>query len=311
MGRRLAGAVLSLAGLWLAACATPETAALIEAPGSLPPRAEVSGVPFFPQEEHHCGPAALATVLNWSELERAPEEIARRVYTPGREGSLRSDMLAAVRRDGRLAVPLAGLRDVLAEVAAGHPVLVFQNLGLDWYPQWHYAVAVGYDLERREIALRSGRERRRLLSFETFERTWQRGGNWAYLVLKPDRLPASADADAVVRAARALEGAGREPEALAAYGAVLTRWPDSYGALMGLGNLWHGLGDFAGAEQAYRRAIAAVPERAEAWNNLAYVLSARGHRGEAVEAAREALRRAPADREPYLDTLREIAGVQG
>lgn len=308
MARRLAAAILGLAGLGLAACATPQTSALIEDPGGLPPRAEVSGVPFFPQEENYCGPAALATVLTWTELDSSPEEIARRVYTPGREGSLRSDMLAAVRRDGRLAVPLGGLRDLLAEIAAGHPVLVFQNLGLDWYPQWHYAVALGYDLERREIALRSGRERRRLLSFETFEHTWERGGHWAYVVLKPNQLPASADADAVVRAALGLERAGQEPEAVAAYGTILTRWPDSYGALMGLGNLWHQLGDFAGAEQAYRRAIASLPERAEAWNNLAYVLASRGRRGEAVDAARQAVRLAPADQEPYLETLREISG---
>ena len=95
---------------------------------------------------------------------------------------------------------------------------------------------------------------------------------------------------------------------MAAYGTILKRWPESYAALMGLGNVWHGVGDFASAEQAFRRAIDVGPERSEAWNNLAYVLAARGRRGEAVDAAEEAVRLSPSNQEPYLDTLREISG---
>ncbi|MDX1425912.1 MAG: PA2778 family cysteine peptidase, partial [Kiloniellales bacterium] len=156
--RRYLGALFAGLGLALAACTTPQTAALIEAPGDLPSSAAVEDVPFFPQEDYYCGPAALATVLAWSGLPATPEELVDRVYTPERQGTLRSDVLAAARREGRLAVPVASLRDMMAEIAAGHPVLVFQNLSLSWYPQWHYAVAVGYDLGRREITLRSGRE---------------------------------------------------------------------------------------------------------------------------------------------------------
>ena len=141
---RAAGALL----LWaLAGCATPESHRLLDAAGGLPPRAEVAGVPFFPQEEAYCGPAALATVLSWSGLPVTQDEVAAQVYTPGREGTLRTDVAAAARRHGRLAVPVTRLADLVAELAAGHPVLVFQNLGLGWFPVWHYAVAVGYDLE--------------------------------------------------------------------------------------------------------------------------------------------------------------------
>ena len=64
----------------------------------------------------------------------------------------------------------------------------------------------------------------------------------------------------------------------------------------------------AGAELAYRQAIDASPERAEAWNNLAYVLAAKGHRQDAVAAAREALRLSPENEAPYLDTLNEVSG---
>ena len=153
----------------LAACATPQTARLVEDPGGLPVRAELTEVPFFPQEKYYCGPAALATVLAWSGLPVTQESIAPAVYTPGREGKLRGAVISAARRNGRLAVPVTRLDDMLSEIAAGHPVMVFQNLALDWVPLWHFAVAVGYDLEARELYLRSGLQERRVTVMDTCE----------------------------------------------------------------------------------------------------------------------------------------------
>jgi len=309
--RRLRGALLALSVLTfgaLGACTTPQTAALVAAPGDLPASAVVADVPFFPQEDYYCGPAALATVLAWSGRPATPEELAARVYTPGRQGTLQSDILAAARREGRLAVPLPSLRAVLAELATGRPVLVFQNLALNWHPQWHYAVAVGYDLERQEITLRSGREAERVTPLDTFERTWERGDHWALAVLRANQLPVDADQRAVLRAAAGLERVGRGPEAAAAYSTILVRWPGSFAALMGLGNVWFADGDMAGAELAYRQAIDASPERAEAWNNLAYVLAAKGLRKDAVAAANEAVRLAPGNEASYRETLQEVSG---
>jgi len=293
--------------LGLGACAAPQTSELTLSPGDLPIRAEAGNVPFFPQEENFCGPAALATVVTWTGISVEPEEIAGRVYTPGRKGTLQSDILATARREGRLAVPVISLRGVMTEIAAGHPVLVLQNLSLGWYPQWHYAVVVAYDLESREITLRSGRDPERVTSIDTFEHTWRRGDHWALVVLRPDDLPASADVGDVERAAAALERVGRTEEAATAYSTILERWPNSYPAHFGLGNVRYGNGDLAAAESAFRSAISARPERAEAWNNLAYVLAATGRRKEAVAAANRAVELSPGGEQPYLETLRDLS----
>ncbi len=145
----------------LGGCAAPQTRAIIDSPQDLLPGARVASVPFFPQERFHCGPAALAMALAWSGLSVTSEQMVPEVYTPGREGTLPADIVSAARRHGRLAVPVGGLSGVLAEISAGHPVIVFQNLGFAVLPYWHFALAIGYDLDAGTISLHSGREAER------------------------------------------------------------------------------------------------------------------------------------------------------
>lgn len=145
----------------LSGCATPQTKRLLESAPAFPQRVELSAVPFFAQEAYQCGPAALATVLNNSGLNVTPDELGPQVYVPARQGSLQFELLAAARRYGRVPYVLRPQLEILAaEVAAGNPVLVLQNLGIAALPFWHYAVVVGFDLARADIVLRSGRERR-------------------------------------------------------------------------------------------------------------------------------------------------------
>jgi len=297
--------------LCLAGCATPQAESLLESPGDLPLRAEVADVPFYPQEKYYCGPAAMAMALTWSGLPVNQAQMAAQVYTPGREGSLRSDMLAGARRNGRLAVRVASLRAMLREIAAGHPVLVFQNLGFSWYTQWHYAVAFGYDLAKNELVLRSGVTARRVTGLELFERTWARGDYWAITVLPPDRLPVTATEQDVLVAAIGLERAGRPAAAAEAYAAMTARWPDSLGAHMGLGNARFAAKDYAGAEQAFRAVIARRPDSPDAWNNLAYALFWQGRRGEALAAARRAVTIGGPRADAYRETLRELSAPGG
>ena len=166
---------LSLLVFLLAGCSTVSWRLPLAGTEALPRQAEVADVPFFQQERDYCGPASLAMVLAWSGIAVRPDDLVPQVYTPGREGTLRTDMLTAARRHGQLAVPVTTLSDLLAELAAGHPVLVFQNLGLHWIPRWHFAVAVGYDLDAGAIVLRSGTRARHTTSLRTFELTWARG----------------------------------------------------------------------------------------------------------------------------------------
>ena len=131
--------------------------------------------------------------LAWSGLPVMPDDLVAEVYTPGREGTFAPDIVSAARRNGRVAIETNELDDLLRELAAGHPAIVFQNLRLSVFPQWHFAVAIGYDLNARQIILRSGTNRRLLMPLDAFENTWRRADYWALVVLPPDAAPAAAD----------------------------------------------------------------------------------------------------------------------
>ena len=289
VARRLTAAGIFLLGL--AGCATPQLQALMgSGAAGIPQRAELDAVPFYPQEDYQCGPAALAMVLGAGGKAIEPEALRPQVYLPDRHGSLQIEMLAAARRNGFVSIELSpNLSDLLAEIAAGNPVVVLQNLALDRYPAWHYAVAIGYDLKAQRITLRSGAERRLQMSLDTFEHTWRRSGYWAMLALPPRRFPASVAAGDYLSAVARLEKAGPLASARGAYEGSLERWPDELVALMGLGNTAYRAGDFEAAERAFRRATVVHPRSAAAHNNLAQTLADLDRHDEALAEARVAV----------------------
>jgi len=289
--RSIAGFLLLGALLHGCASILPQTQALEEQrPPGLPVRAELTEVPFFPQEEYQCGPAALAMAMTAAGLGVTPAALVDQVYLPGRQGSLQLDMLVAPRQHGLIAYELAPqFADLLREVAAGTPVIVLENYRFKWWPLWHYAVIVGYDLEAGEVIRRSGTRQRQTMPLPVFEYVWKDEGYWAMVVVPPDRVPVTATEARYGRAVAALEKSGHVRNAHIAYNAMLERWPSSYAGLMGLGNTAYAMSDLAAAESAFRRATQAHPDAAAAFNNLAHVLAERGKLDEALAAAERAV----------------------
>jgi tetratricopeptide (TPR) repeat protein len=256
----------------------------------MPVRVEQSAVPYYPQQNYQCGPAALAMVFANAGVARSPDELSGDVFIPGREGSLQIEMLAAPRRYGLVSVMLKPqLKDLLTEVAAGQPAVVLQNLGFDWYPTWHYAVVIGYDLDRNIVILRSGSMQREEVAMSKFDRTWRRSGYWAMLVLPPDRLPQTVAASDYTNAVVKLESAGQKDAARRAYNAALQRWPDDLTALIGSGNTAYADRDLPAAIAAFQSATSSHPESAIAFNNLAQALADSHRYDDALKAARKAV----------------------
>lgn len=259
---------------------------------------ELETVPFFPQADYQCGPAALATVLVHSGVDTDANALVPQVYVPAREGSLQAEMLAATRRAGRIPWLLEnGVEALFAELSAGHPVLVLQNLGVAALPLWHYAVVIGFDPDRRRVILRSGTERRREESWGRFLASWQRAGRWGLVALPPEQLPASHRRPGdFARALASQEQALPEAVVLAAWETARRRWPTAKEPLLGSANALYAMGEIAPAVARYGALLEREPGHAVARNNLAdLLLQARCPRAaRAVLAPALATRQSPA-----------------
>ena len=275
-------------------------------PDNVPSAFKLENVPFYPQTAYQCGPATLAMALTWSGQKISPEELKTQVYTPGRKGSLQIDMVGATRRHGKIAYEIAGLVALFPELAAGNPVIVLQNLGLSWSPVWHYALVVGYDLNKEIIILHSGVSEKKNLSYDTFAKTWARSNYWGLLVLEPHKIPVLATENKYLLAVFGLEKSRRFRAAAEGYHTALARWPQSLGAAMGLGNCYYALGDLYASENAFRKAVSNHPQAGEAYNNLAQVLFEQGRRHEALETIQKAIALGGPMRATYEATLLEI-----
>ncbi len=302
--------LLGAAGAALGGCAVfsdpPQTAGLV-AVVDLPNHVELSEVPFFPQTPYHCGPAALATALVHVGLRATPQALGDAVFLPARDGALQTEMLAAARRFGALALPMPPqLVAVLREVAAGNVVIVLQNLGLSFAPRWHYAVVVGYDLGLRHVVMRSGTTQREAMGFALFERTWARSGHWGFTALPPGRLPVTAGEADALQAAIGFERVAPPAQSLRAYDSVVERWPANLFAGLGQGNTRFASGDLIGAAMAFERVLQ-QHDSAAAWHNLAAVRARLSQREPARAAAARALARAHAVEPAWIEAAERLS----
>ncbi len=257
-------------------CATmsPQTRELIQHPPDIPNSARVDKLKYIEQVDGDCGPAALTAVMNWAGLPVMMNELRSEVYTASRNGALPIDLVSASRRRGLMAIPISGLSALLREVAQGHPVIVFENLGLSWAAKWHYAVVTGFDLKEQKIIFLSKSVESESLPMTYFERYWQLADYWGLVVLPPSQLSETANELTHMQAASGLEQAGHVVEAEVAYKKILERWPQSLMALIGLGNMTYQRRDYAAARRYLKKAVELHPESASARHNLSVALSA-------------------------------------
>lgn len=234
-------------------------------------------VPFYPQTEYQCGPAALAGVLGSAGVDTNPDKLSPQVFLPERQGSLQVELMAATRRAGLLPYPVEGELEALAgELEAGRPVLVLQNLRTPTFPVWHYAVLVGMDPDANRVILNSGTEARKRVRARTFLRTWNWADRWAMVALKPGELPATPEPLVYYQAAASFAEVADPESAQRAWEAAANRWPQDHRPQVALGNLAYQQGDFESAVHHYAAGLELNPDNAVLENNLAEATAAAG-----------------------------------
>jgi ABC-type bacteriocin/lantibiotic exporter with double-glycine peptidase domain len=144
----------------------------------------ISDVPFFPQSKYQCGPASLASVLNYYEYRVTPEEIAKAIYRKQLRGTLSMDLLLFVQGMGFDAMAYRGnLTDLKDHIASDRPLIVFQDLGYPLLPIRHFSVVIGYDETKNILILHSGKRANKATPYKGFLRSWVKMDNWTLLIL--------------------------------------------------------------------------------------------------------------------------------
>mgnify|MGYP001815293355 CR=1 FL=1 len=281
--------------------------------GELSAAIELDSTPFYPQERFQCGPAALTTILEASGTDASIDAVTSLVFIPAREGSLQAEILGATRANERIPYQIDGsLSALIAELEAGRPILVLQNLGVNWRPAWHYAVVIGVDPEADNVVLRSGTEPRRITPTRTFLRTWKRADFWGIVALRPGTLPAIPDRERFLSSLANFERVGHADVAYSSWQAAVDAWPHDTGALFGLASAAFTRGRYAEAETHYRGLLEMRPDNHAARNNLAYALAWQGRPNEALEEIEQILLAVDSDdpfRSDYEDSWSEIAAM--
>ena len=140
-------------------------------------------VPFFPQEKNQCGPASLASILQFYGIETTPDEISNEIYLPRIKGTLNIDLVFYARSKGMNAEAYHGdMADLKKRISEERPLLLFLNLGLKVFPAGHYIVVTGFDDKDKIIYAHSGSASDKPIRYSEFIRAWERGDFWTLLV---------------------------------------------------------------------------------------------------------------------------------
>lgn len=273
---------------WLPVALTLLLAACQSIPAPLPAEAAARqqiSTPFFPQEDYQCGPAALATLLGWSGVDVDDQQLVDEVWLPQRRGSLAMEMAAAARARGRLVYPVNHPEQLFNALHHQQPVLVMQNLALERWPRWHFAVVTGYRDDGNTLVLNSDTREHLQVAWNRFVRTWARARYQGWLILPPGELPAQASPLALVQALEDLAGTAGAEAADPFWHPAAARFADHFLMQFGYGNHLWASGEPARAIKAFRRATQIRPEDPTGWHNLVIALQRSG----CAEAARQAL----------------------
>lgn len=283
--------------LFLQGCQSlPQTQQLrLSPPVGLSQSKLIEDVPFYPQQAFYCGPTTLSEVLNFHGRETSPEAIAPHLFIPGREGSLQLEMVSAARSHGLLPYSAnSNLSVLLSLVDDNVPVIVLQNVATSWFPMWHYALVIGYDQSNETITLHTGQTQAHQMSYELFERVWQRGSYWMLALLEDNQAFAYLEPYTYIRAAYDMLTTGHQEAALANLQAATKVWPQQWLAYFLLGNYY--LGKTSQSAEWFSKGYAFASDKAEYLNNYSYALKQQGCVSEAKNLIKKALKITPSDK---------------
>lgn len=148
-------------------------------------------IPFFPHknDEYMCGPSALASVLNFYGTRVKSDDVASKIFVPEIKGTLTIDLFLYAKSLGfGVKFYNGGLGDLKLRIRRGTPLILFLNMGTDFYPIGHYVVPTGFNDEKETVYAHSGMERDRAFSYGKLLDAWGSAGFQTLLITPKGRV---------------------------------------------------------------------------------------------------------------------------
>ncbi|THB67972.1 MAG: peptidase C39 family protein [Gammaproteobacteria bacterium] len=263
--------------LFLPNCSSIYTAKIPHQSADIPEKYFLKEFPFYKQEQYHCGPAALHMVYLWQKKKVNYQQIIADTFNTKLKGSLQRSLVENIRKNGMIPYTIDNYQQLTTEIAAGNPVIVLQNLGLELIPRWHYAVVIGYDSVNGTVTLHSGAQKNHVVGWKVFSRTWIRAHNWGMVAVPVTAIPASVNLSLAYKQEYLNEiyGFSRNGHfnlSLTAYNTALKKWPDNQTAIIGKADSLYNLKKIDEAIDTLKKAIENHSGSAVIYNNLAHIL---------------------------------------
>ena len=256
-------------------------------------------VPPITQQAYQCGPAALASVLNYWKDPQTAEAVATALYKPGSHGVLNFELLHHAGERGFWAqVPSGADESPRPWLERKIPLVAMLSTGVLWAEKYHFVVLKGFNDNERFYYANTGDEDTRAIDYGEFENRWNKAGRWSLVVCPPERVDWPLDTANAARLAILLEKRGRPDLAERRYREA----GNDPGARFNLANLYLNVGRLPEAEAIYRELLAAEPAWTAAGNNLAWIRHLEGRHEEAALILEESLRKDPSRPYDILDT---------
>jgi ABC-type bacteriocin/lantibiotic exporter with double-glycine peptidase domain len=140
-----------------------------------PGRKVIDGVPFVKQKDDYCGPAAMASIMQFYGNEIGQDVIAEAVFTPGLDGALISDMENYAKAQGYRTEAVNGSRESLrAVIDEGAPAILLVDRGKWKVSVPHYYVVYGYDSAKKTFILHTGEKGGQEISYDKLNGEWKK-----------------------------------------------------------------------------------------------------------------------------------------
>jgi ABC-type bacteriocin/lantibiotic exporter with double-glycine peptidase domain len=143
----------------------------------------IEGVPFVKQDSQYCGPASLASVLNYYGDSVDQKTIGKDIYCEKLKGALITDLENFARARGFKTRSGTGrLEDIRSALSDGIPVIVLVDQGFWVVSRLHYLVVFGYD--DGDFIAHDGYQASQRYPCAEFQKLWTKAGSTYLLVYR-------------------------------------------------------------------------------------------------------------------------------